>query len=59
MDFFAKQQSSGCLENEMNQKSKNTVKKKRWDFVGIFTYDFKCVSVWGCMRMLVWVIVAY
>ena len=40
----------------MNQKLKNTV-KNRWNFVGIFTCDFKCVSVCGCVRMLVWVII--
>ena len=39
----------------MNQKSKNTA-KNRWDFIGIFTCDYKCVCVW----MRVWgVIVGY
>ena len=51
---FTKQQSSGSCQNEMNRKSKNTVKNK-WDFVGIYTCDSKCVSV--CVYM--WVIVTY
>ena len=35
MEFFAKQQSSGSLEDEMNIKSKyeKTQTKNRWDFV--------------------------
>ena len=30
------------------ENRKNTV-KNRWDFVGIFTCDCKCVSVCGCL----------
>ena len=36
----------------------NTV-KNRWDLVGIFTRDCKYVSVCGCVREFMWVIVAY
>ena len=56
------------MKNEMNRKSKNTV-EICWDFVRIFTSDFKCVCVCVCvkvcvcvcayLRVFVWVVVAY
>ena len=48
--IFTKQQS-GSKQNEMNRKSKNTV-KNRWDFVGIFTCDLKCERVCVCVCAL-------
>ena len=58
MEFFAKQQSSGSKENEMNRK----LKKYSQETVGIL-YDYlrvvASVCVCVCVCTFVWVIVAY
>ena len=46
--------------NKMKRiENRKNIVKKRWDFEGIFTCYRKCVSVCGCVRLFVWVIVAY
>ena len=47
LGFLQNNNHHAVKKNEMNWNRKNTV-KNHWDFVGIFTYDCKCVSVWVC-----------
>ena len=45
---------SKCNESKFEKYCQN-----HWDFVGIFTCDWKCVSMCACMRICVCVCVGY